>query len=333
MKKIYLESYDFFRTLPYPKLPKSFFDENLKFVKKLSFNEIKIINGYKNTCFAFFNKLLLHGKFPIALNMRNYSYKKDCILPYKKGLEVDKMGKDDIIKSIYYTINKFDNIFKKMNTLKTIFLYRGMKNRLTNKVITKMKDSCININKKSNENILSKINSDNAIQNLTNFTNKPKLTFDNLNVGDIFTYDAHQSTTFDPNVATNFLNFWGKDKYQKIFLKIIIKKEDKIPFIFLHDLFFSVSSKKEMLNKLKNWNKSSAGEFEILLPRNVQYKIISKKLYSIKRTPNTFENYFDSKKEHDDIMFLTLRVLPYEYPKKLNKNYFSKLPEYVISSK
>jgi hypothetical protein len=332
MKKEYLDNYDFFRNLPYPKLPKTFFERNINLLKKLSFTEIKLINNHKNTCYAFFNKLLLHGKFPTALNMRQYSYRKECIIPYKKDLDINKMNKEEIIKSIYYTMNKFDNIFRKMNKLDNIYLYRGMKNRLTNKYVTKIRESCKNINKKSNEKIIENKSPHNIISNLVNFQNKPKLNLEDVNVGDVFTYDAPQSTSFDPNVATNFLNYFGKDKYEKIFMKINIKKKDKIPFIFLHDLFFSVSSKKDMLEKFKTWTEKTLGEFEILLPRNIEYKVISKKVYSIKKSLDTFDNYLDSKKKYETVIFLTLRILPYKFPSKINKKFFSSFPEFVISS-
>ena len=43
MKKEYLDNYDFFKNLPYAKLPKNFFEKNINLLKKLSFKEIKII--------------------------------------------------------------------------------------------------------------------------------------------------------------------------------------------------------------------------------------------------------------------------------------------------
>lgn len=329
---IKIDSNDYFRKMRMNKISKDFFNENIKHIKKLTNNELSILNGYKNNYFSFMNKMLLLHKFPKILNKNSLT---SCFLPYKKDKTWENMTKDEILLSIYYSINKFDKIFNKMNTLLNIKLYRGIKNPVFNYVENK-KELCKEINtlnkKKLTQNeILSKVESNkwNAFNKLTEFNSTSLLSYSNLKKGDILQYDSYQSTSINPNVAMNFIRYYGHINREKVFLEIDIKKTDKVPFIFLTDILFSLKSKKE-LKKMNEWNKTLRDEFEILLPRNIQYKVVSKKIIKIKERVSGFENYFSNKPNYKEIMYIKMRVLPYQKPKKLDASYFTYLPEYLL---
>ena len=259
---IKINSNDYFRKMRMNKISKDFFNENIKHIKKLTNNELIILHGYKNNCFSFMNKMLLLHKFPKILNKNSLT---SCFLPYKKDKTWENMNKDEILLSIYYSINKFDKIFSKMNTLPNIKIYRGIKNPVFNYIENK-KELCKEINtlnkKKLTKNeILSKIESNkwNAFNKLTEFNSTSLLSYSNLKKDDILQYDSYQSTSINPNIAMNFINYADKSR-QKIFLEIDIKKTDKVPFIFLTDILFSLKSKKE-LKKMNDWNKTLRDEF------------------------------------------------------------------------
>lgn len=333
---IKIDSNDYFRKMRMKKISKKFFNENIKHIKKLTNNELVILNGYKNNCYSFMNQMLLLRKFPKILNKNSLTF---CFLPYKKDKMWENMTKDELLLSIYYSINKFDKIFSKMNTLPNIKIYRGIKNPVfnyANKVGENKKELCKEINtlnkKKLTKNeILSKVESNkiNAFNKLTEFNSTSLLSYSNLKKDDILQYDSYQSTSIHPNIAYNFSSYAPKKNFEKVFLEIDIKKEDKVPFIFLTDILFSLKSKKE-LKKMNEWNKTLRDEFEILLPRNIQYKVVSKKIIKIKERVSGFENYFSNKQKYKKIMYIKMNVLPYEKPKKLDASYFTYLPEYLL---
>ncbi len=316
------------------KISKDFFIKNINKIIKLTNNDLFILSGYKNNCFYFMNKLLLLHKFPKVLNKYDLT---NCFIPYKKNKNWDSMNKDEMLLSIYYSINKFDKIFNKMNSLPNIKLYRGIKNPIFNYIQNK-KEYCKNINKLNKKkltknNILNKIESNkwNAFNKLTDFNSSSLLSYSNLKKNDILQYDSYQSTSINPNVAYNFITYARNKNLEKVFLEINIKKEDKVPFIFLTNKLFEIKSKKNIKSKsLNEWNKTLYDEFEILLPRNIQYKVISKKIYKIKQKIRGFENYFSNKKNYQKIMYIKMNVLPYKAPKKIDASYFTYLPEHLL---
>jgi hypothetical protein len=313
------------------KISKDFFIKNINKIKKLTNNELFLLNGYKNNCFYFINKLLLIHKFPKVLNKNSLI---NCLIPYKKDKNWDSMNKDEVLLSIYYSMNKFDKIFSKMNSLPDIKIYRGIKNPIFNYIQNK-KEYCKNVNKLNKKkltqnNILNKIESNkwNAFDKLTNFNSTSLLSYSNLKKNDILQYDSYQSTSINPIVAYRFIAF-AKKNVEKIFLEINIKKENKIPFIFLTNLLFTIKSKKN-IKSINNWNKTNFDEFEILLPRNIEYQVVSKKIYKIKTKIRGFENYFSNKRKYQEIMYIKMNVLPYKAPKKLDASYFTYLPEHLL---
>lgn len=321
---IKIDSNNYFRKLHMSKMSKNFFNTNIKYIKKLKDNELYILNGYKNEGYAIINKLLLLHKFPKILNKNGL---EKIFLPYHKDKEWEYMTKDEILLSIYYSINKFDEIFNKMNTLSNIKIYRGVTNPIFN-YITDVNKNVLKINNK--KNITNQIESNylNAFNKVTGFNSTSLISYKNLKKNDILQYDSYQSTSINPNIALNFMNYGDKNK-EKVFLEIDIKKKDKVPFIFLTDKLFLIKSKKE-LKLINDWNKITSDEFEILLPRNIQYKVVSKKIYKIKERIRGFENYFLNKPKYTKMLYIKMRILPYEKPKKLNALYFTHLPEYLL---
>ncbi len=332
IKKI---DHDFFYKLKINEISRDFFLKNIQNIKKLTNYELFILNGYKKNCYVFINKLLLLHKFPKILNKNKL---QECFIPYQKDKKWENMNKDEILLSIYYSINKFDKIFKKMNILPNIKVYRGIKNRgivnSTTNYIKNKKKNCENIlknNKKlTKNNILSKIqqNKFNALHMLTGFNKDSSLSYKKLKKGDLLNNEAYQSTSINPNVAYDFIRYAEKER-EIVFLEINIKKEDKVPFIFLTDKLFTIQSKKDIKN-LNTWDKTKYNEFEILLPRNIQYQVVSKKIYKIKENIKGFENYFSNKKKYKNIIYIKMRVLPYKAPKKLDASYFTYLPEHLL---
>lgn len=329
---IKIDSNDYFRRLSMNKISKILFNENIKKIKKLTNNELVILNSYKNICYIFINKMLLLHKFPKILNKNNLT---SCFLPYIKDKTLENMTKDEILLSIYYSINKFDKIFSKMNILPNIKIYRGIKNPLFNYIENK-KSKCENVFKVNNKKpftkneIINKIetNKFQAFNKVTGFNSNSLISYKNLKKNDILQYDSYQSTTINPNIAMNFISY-ADETNEKVFLEINIKKEDKVPFIFLTDILFTLKSKKE-LKQINDWDKTKYDEFEILLPRNIQYKVVSKKIYKIKKDVSGFENYFSNKSSYKEIMYIKMIVLPYQKPKKLDASYFTYLPKYLL---
>ncbi len=331
---IKINSNIYFRQQKMNKISKDFFNENIKHIKKLTNNELFILHGYKNNCFSFMNKLLLLHKFPKILNKNSLT---SCFIPYQKDKNWDSMNKDEMLLSIYYSINKFDKVFSKMNTLPNIKVYRGIKNPIFNYIQNK-KELCqevnkINVKKLTQNEITSKVESNkwNAFNKLTGFNSSSLLSYSNLKKNDILQYDSYQSTSINPNVAFNFISYARNKNFEKVFLEINIKKENKIPFIFLTDKLFQIQSKKDIKSKsLNEWNKTKYDEFEILLPRNIEYQVLSKKIIKLKEETRGFENYFSNKQNYKEIMYIKMNVLPYKAPKKLDASYFTYLPEHLL---
>lgn len=293
------------------KIPKkNFFQFNIEKIKKLTKNEFISLIDYKNSGYRVLNGLLNLKKFPLILNYEPSENKKKYVLP-------DDMYKlkSDYINGFIKKLNVFDNIFKKMNTLPNIVLYRGLKVPNKNKKTTKSEIS------KSKTKIKM-----NAKNNINKYHELDGLKYENkydYKIGEIINNDGLLSTSLSLNVAYNFTGF-QKDK--KIIVKINIHKKDKIPFIFLSNTLFDYGKKK---NKkiLDEWNKSIYDEFEILLPRNIQYKVIKKSLVKIPRKTYGFKNIYN--KKYEELTLYEVETLPYVFPKIIDRNYFTKMPRFI----
>lgn len=294
---------------------KNFFQFNIEKIKKLTKNEFISLIDYKNNDHnQIINKLLNLKKFPLILNYKPSENKKKYILP-------DDMYKlkSDYINGFIKKLNVYDNIFKKMNTLPNIVLYRGLKVPNKDK---KTKKSDIS---KSKSNIKSKIKT-NIKSNINKYHELDGLKYENkydYKIGEIINNNGLLSTSLSLNVAYDFTGF---QKNKRIIVKINIHKKDKIPFIFLSNTLFDYGKKK---NKkiLDEWNKSIYDEFEILLPRNIQYKVIKKSLVRIPRKTYGFKNIYN--KKYEELTLYEVETLPYVFPKIIDRNYFTKMPSFI----
>ena len=134
------------------------------------------------------------------------------------------------------------------------------------------------------------------------------------------------STSMNMNVAYSF--FKSFQKYDKnitnIILKIDIKKSDNIPFIFLSDVFWNLITNHKNLKKLNNWNKTTFDEFEILLPRGIEFKIVKVEDVKVINYIEGFSKYYNNKNNYDIIKLVTLKPIQYKPLKDFkltNSNY------------
>ncbi len=318
---------------------KRFFKKSIDSMKKLTKKEFDVIVDYKGIGFYMINKILKFKKFPLMIKYDSYDMdfllnkrKKKKIIKEEKEEKVDNSVKknnddnnnkikyffpensdkikDKYTKHIINYINTFDTIYTKMNTLPNIVLYRGVKVR---------KDE----DKKIKKNNIEKFYEIVDMRYKTNY---------NYKVGEIVKNDYFLSTSLHPQVAFNFAKGFAtnnKSIEEKILIKININEKDKIPFIFLtNKLFSSHSTKSSYLTSLKYWNETTHDEFEILLPRNIEFKVIKKEIVKIPRKITGFKNVYD-KNKYIKILMYEVETLPYEFPSKLDESYFTEKPSFV----
>ncbi len=318
---------------------KKFFQKSIDSMKKLTKKEFDVIVDYKGTGFYMINKILKFKRLPLIIRYDSYNMKylfdenkkKKVKKPTEENLEdltknkIIKTNNDNKIKYFFpensekikdkYTqhiinfINTFDNIYLKMNTLPNITLYRGVKVR---------KDE----DKKTKE----------SKNNMTKFYEivdmKYKTNYD-YKVGEIVKNDYFLSTSLHPQVAYGFAKGFDKTVEEKIIIKINIHEKDKIPFIFLtNKLFSSHESKGSYLTSLKHWNETYHDEFEILLPRNIEFKVIKKEIVKIPKKITGFKNIYD-KDKYIKVFLYEVETLPYVFPSKLDESYFTEKSSFV----
>jgi hypothetical protein len=320
---------------------KRFFENSINSMKKLNKKEFDTIVDYKGTGFYMINKILKFKKLPLIIRYDNYNMKflfdekkkrkeknsEDSVKEENKIVKTNnnKDNNDNKIKYFFpensekikdkYTqhiikyINNFDNIYTKMNTLPNITLYRGVKVR---------KDE----DKKTKE----------LKNNITKFYEivdmKYKTSYD-YKVGEIVKNDYFLSTSLHPQVAFGFAKGFDKTVEEKIIIKININEKDKIPFIFLtNKLFSSHETKGSYLKSLKYWNETYHDEFEILLPRNIEFKVIKKDIVKIPKKITGFKNIYD-KDKYIKVLLFEVETLPYVFPNKMDESYFTEKSSFV----
>lgn len=220
--------------------------------------------------------------------------------------------KNKYTQHIINYINTFDNIYTKMNTLPNIVLYRG-------------------VNVIKNDDGEKKLNKD----NLTKFNEivdmKYKTIF-NYKIGEVVKNNNFLSTSLNPKIAFGFAKGYAKYKKsveEKIIIKMNIHKKDKIPFIFLTNILFEGHDKQsDFLKSLKRWNKIRHDEFEILLPRNIEFKVIKKEIIKIPKKITGFKNVYD-KNKYIKILIYEVETLPYVFPNKFDESYFTEKSSFV----
>ena len=296
MKEFSFEKY--FKTFKI--IDKKILNKNIKKLKKRKIIELNSLVYYKNEPIV--NKILNKEKIPRLIRFDEKLY----ILFIKDSIKKNQILIDQIyhIKDIYPSIysniiNNIDNIFNNMNTLPDITLYRGIKySKKENK------NKLINtISKKNNINI-------DLLRYLKNihYVKSNKI---NFKIKQTFTTKDFMSTSMNMKVAYNFSKDFMSTSNLIIF-KINIKEKDKIPFIFLSDVFWNYIENNKDLKKLNKWKNKTFDEFEILLPRNIEFKI--EKIEEIKILDSVlgFQNYY--KKTSNRIVKL-IHIKPVSYNK------------------
>jgi hypothetical protein len=282
---------------------KKVLENNIKLIKTFDKNHINSLVIYKNN--SSMNKILITKKLPYSLKFDIDIYELKKHNSIKNPIDLKKKFLESYL-SLYSNI---DNIFNKMSYLPTITLYRGIK-----------------ISKKSNkENLLNKLQNKNNNHSTniillsyllsSHFKEKNKTNYDQKT----FTEKSYLSTSLNPSVAYNYATFLGsiKNNFDKIMFKIEINKNDKIPFIFLSDIFINFIDENKNLKKINNWNKTEYDEFEILLPRNIEFEVVKIEDEIIYSTPEGFKNVFQKNKKEDKkniIKVITIKPKKYKKP-------------------
>ncbi len=309
---------------------RDFFEKNINLLEKLNRKELYVISQYKGVLFYTLNRSLITKKLPFIIDdSYGYSFKELNFNKIRRKKDNGKEEDNDKIKMFYpediqkikdkYTdsfikaINILDNSFYKMNNLEDIVLYRGLHkthNTIKNKN-NKNKSEESKLYEKFHE--LSKVEYDKDID---------------YKKGELVKNNAYLSTSLNPLIALGFSHSWGKESLKTI-IKMNIKKEHNVPFIFLTDKMFSYYRTSESIKKiLKNWNKTLHDEFEILLPRNFEFKVISKKIMKIRKRIEGFNSIFD-KEKYEKVLVYEVESLPYQIPDKVTSDYFIQKIKYV----
>ena len=82
------------------------------------------------------------------------------------------------------------------------------------------------------------------------------------------------------------------------------------------------NQKKEYLKSLKEWDNTFTDEFEILLPRDVSFKVIKKSYLKIKKKLYGFKQIYSE--QYDNIILYDVETLPYVFPEKITDSFFKK---------
>lgn len=278
--------------------PKDFFINSLLLLKeKCTKDELLTLLDYKTDYFLHINGVLYDYALPKSLDTSDYGIYEFMTSLFKvnkypnlnfQGLSIQLIH--DFIQYLYLLINDLDNIFKKVDTLYDIVLFRS-------------------IQKKEK---LEKNYSYDAL---------------NYKIGEKITFKGFTSTSLNPLIPKYFGN---------VIFVMKIRKEHKIPFIFLSSIFFKRNLKKNgtdnIVNAIKwsNW-KNIDDEFEIVLPRDCEF--IVKNIRNIKhkdiKIPKKFSNIFNNKNaENIDYIFYYVESLPYKFPEEFNHSINS--PDKII---
>ena len=208
-----------------------------------------------------------------------------------------------------------------MNTLPNTTLYRG--------IIYKdgsNKDKLINNLIKIDQNYMIDMTLTNYLSKIY-YSEEDKIKFIKNNT---FTENNFMSTSMNMNVAYRFSKSFQiyDTNTTNIILKIDIKKSDSIPFIFLSDIFWNIIKNNKNIKKINNWNKTTFDEFEILLPRGVEFKIVKVEDVKVIQSIQGFNKYYNKKNNYDIIKLVTIKPIHYKPLKDFkltNFNYHLKI--------
>lgn len=287
-------------------IDKKVLENNIKLIKTFDKNHINSLVIYKNN--SKMNQILITKKLPNSLKFEYNIYELIKHKSIKNPIDFDLKKK--FLESYLSLYSNIDNIFNKMNYLPTITLYRGIKIlKKSDKEILLNKLQNINNNYSTNIILLSYLLSSHYEEkNKTNYNQKT------------FTEKSYLSTSLNPSVAYNFATDFGyiENSFDKIMFKIEINKNDKIPFIFLSNVFWNFIYENKNLKKINNWNKTESDEFEILLPRNIEFEVVKIEDEITYITPQGFKNVFQKNKKEDKtkniIKVITIKPKKYKKP-------------------
>lgn len=287
-------------------IDKKVLENNIKLIKTFDKNHINSLVIYKND--SSINQILVKKKLPFSLHFNIDIYELINHKTIKNTYDLKKK----YIESYLSLYSNIDNIFNKMNYLPSITLYRGIK-----------------ISKKSDkERLLNNLELNNSSDYLNNillnyllslhFTEKNKTNYKQKT----FTEKSYLSTSLNPSVAYSFSSSFGsiQNNFDKIIFKIEINKNDKIPFIFLSDVFWNFINNNKNYKKINNWNKTEYDEFEILLPRNIEFEVVKIEDQIIYNLPKGFKNVFQKNKKENKtkniIKVITIKPKKYKKPEQ-----------------
>jgi len=285
-------------------IDKKILENNIKKAKKAKIIQLNSLVFYKNNS-NIINRMLNKNKLPELMDfdesLYNIFVEKDKLnnSNVRRSLKIIKKDYGRIYPKI---VNNIDKIFTKMNTLPDTTLYRGIhyndgsnKDNLINHIVNLENNIDVNL-------ILS------SYLSQIHYSNEDKINFVKNNT---FTENNFMSTSMNMNIAYNF----SKSLYNEgtsIILKIDIKESDNIPFIFLSDLFSFIIKNNKNIQKLNNWNKRGYDEFEILLPRGIEFKVTKVEEVKIVKYIEGFRKYYNKKNNYDVIKLVTVKPISYK---------------------
>lgn len=277
-KSILTQKYD---TKMYLPKEKTFFRKNINHLKALIKNNIDYLialNAYKSNSFIQINYVLRNKQFSNSININELL----------KTLEIN------VEKTILFDLLQITN--------KLITINKEYINKYNSFIISKI----LNI-----DDILNKsfILDDCYLFRGTNIEKKNKMKKE-------IKYDSYLSTSFNLATALNFI--YTSNDEQNILYIIKIKKIDKIPYIYLSDAFFKQINKTNNQTKyLNKYNKIEEREYEILLPRNISFKINNVSVLN-KESLKSINNVYKKKKYKLTVIFL--ESMPYKFiPLNMNE--------------
>jgi len=257
---------------------------------------------YKNDGYLTINNILINKSFPLIYNYSHYNsniknifrkniINKDPLYIFPNDIKKISSYKEKIILNQISNIDYIFNNYYSELQLSDCILFRGMKNdnNITNSpdVFYKMTKS-YEYKIKKNE-ILNKIDEE-------------------------FIFDNYVSTSFNIKSSLDFIN----DYHNNILLILNIKKEHKVPGLFLSNHFFHNN-----LNNLNNIEKKivehNESEFEILINRNFKIKILKIKNIKINHTnyssiKDIYDNKINNNIKYRKIKLVFAESCPYIIP-------------------
>lgn len=288
----------------FPKKKKWFEDYIVKLKEIYSNNKnlIKSLIDYKRTGYLMINNVLYHNAFPLMYIFNEYA-NKNLFLNNPVGIKPIYIFPNDIEKikefkknEILNHIKNIDNIILNNNfELDDCLLFRGFHT----------------INNKSNKDLMTGID---YTSQMTGFDYTTQFYNDLIfNKETDITMKNYNSFTFNPYIALQFIRENG------YLLVLKIKKEDKVPGIFLTNSLFSNNP------NFNNYSKNKYDEMEVLISRNLKIKIIKKK--EIKSALDVRKSINDIYKNNSNkisnnlyrkIKIIYAETLPFERPLDFN---------------